>query len=212
MHKIVESVGQGVTEFTVGDHVLTVFIGVCGKCRQCTSGKSNICEVLGLERRGVMRCDQRTRFCINGEPIYHYCAVSSFSEYTVVHSGCAVKISSVVPLEKVAQGAKLRGTSQIIGVDTNPEKGENAKAFGITAFINPRDSKDPIQQIITLKGSLFGGWKPKSDLPSLVDMYTKKEIQVEEYITHNLPFEDVNKAFNLMREGKCLRCVIHMAK
>ncbi|XP_021801653.1 alcohol dehydrogenase-like 6 isoform X6 [Prunus avium] len=268
---IVESVGQGVTEFTEGDHVLTVFIGECGKCRQCTS-------------------------------------VSSFSEYTVVHSGCAVKISSVVPLEKVcllscgvaaglgaawnvadisngssvvifglgtvglsvAQGAKLRGASQIIGVDTNPEKGENAKAFGITAFINPHDSKDPIQQVIknltdggadysfecigdtgmvttalqaccdgwgltvtlgvpkvkpevtahygifltgrTLKGSLFGGWKPKSDLPSLVDMYTKKEIQVDEYITHNLPFEDVNKAFNLMREGKCLRCVIHMAK
>ncbi|ONH99284.1 hypothetical protein PRUPE_6G022900 [Prunus persica] len=248
--RIVESVGQGVTEFTVGDHVLTVFIGVCGKCRQCTSGKSNICEVLGLERRGVMRCDQRTRFSINGEPIYHYCAVSSFSEYTVVHSGCAVKISSVVPLEKVcllscgvaaglgaawnvadisngssvvifgpgtvglsvAQGAKLRGASQIIGVDTNPEKGENEKAFGITAFINPHDSKDPIQQIITLKGSLFGGWKPKSDLPSLVDMYTKKEIQVEEYITHNLPFEDVNKAFNLMREGKCLRCAIHIEK
>ncbi|KAL6281804.1 hypothetical protein ACE6H2_018685 [Prunus campanulata] len=305
---IVESVGQGVTEFTEGDHVLTVFIGECGKCRQCTSGKSNICEVLGLERRGVMHCDQRTRFSINGEPIYHYCAVSSFSEYTVVHSGCAVKISSVVPLEKVcllscgvaaglgaawnvadiskgssvvifglgtvglsvAQGAKLRGASQIIGVDTNPEKGENAKAFGITAFINPHDSKDPIQQVIknltdggadysfecigdtgmvttalmaccdgwgltvtlgvpkvkpevtahygifltgrTLKGSLFGGWKPKSDLPSLVDMYTKKEIQVDEYITHNLPFEDVNKAFNLMREGKCLRCVIHMAK
>lgn len=48
-----------------------------------------------------MHCDQRTRFSINGEPIYHYCAVSSFSEYTVVHSGCAVKISSVVPLEKV---------------------------------------------------------------------------------------------------------------
>ncbi|KAI5330149.1 hypothetical protein L3X38_029547 [Prunus dulcis] len=99
----------------------------------------------------------------------------------------------------------------------------------------------------TLKGSLFGGWKPKSDLPSLVDICTQKrekeaakkkeessepnilvgkfaptlfefqkiylqEIQVDEYITHNLPFEDVNKAFNLMREGKCLLCVIHMAK
>ncbi|KAB2633823.1 alcohol dehydrogenase-like 6 [Pyrus ussuriensis x Pyrus communis] len=267
---IVESVGEGVTEFTQGDHVLTVFIGECGKCRQCESGKTNICQLLGLERRGLMHCDQRTRFSINatGEPVYHYCAVSSFSEYTVVHSGCAVKISSLVPLEKVcllscgvaaglgaawnvadisdgssvvifglgtvglsvAQGANLRGASQIIGVDTNPEKGENAKAFGITEFINPNDSKEPIQQVIltkpygpdgspslnlnllskTLKGSLFGGWKPKSDLPSLVEMYTKKEIQVDEYISHNLPFEDVNKAFNLMLEGKCLRCVIHM--
>jgi alcohol dehydrogenase len=305
---IVESVGQGVTEFKEGDHVLTVFTGECMQCRQCTSGKSNICEVLGLERRGVMHSDQKTRFSINGKPIYHYCAVSSFSEYTVVHSGCAVKVSPLAPLEKicllscgvaaglgaawnvadiskgstvvifglgtvglsVAQGAKIRGASQIIGVDTNPEKAEDAKAFGITEFLNPNDSNEPIQQVIkritgggadysfecigdtgmittalqsccdgwgltvtlgvpkvkpevtahyalfltgrTLKGSLFGGWKPKSDLPSLVDMYIKKEIQIDEFITHNMPFEDINQAFNLMREGKCLRCVIHMPK
>ncbi|XP_062027361.1 alcohol dehydrogenase-like 6 [Rosa rugosa] len=305
---IVESVGQEVTEFTEGDHVLTVFTGECGTCRQCISGKSNLCQVLGLERRGVMHSDKGTRFAISGKPVYHYCAVSSFSEYTVVHSGCAVKINPIVPLDKVcllscgvaaglgaawnvadisngssvvifglgtvglsvAQGAKLRGASAIIGVDTNPEKEEKAKAFGITEFINPNDSKEPVQQVIkhltgggadyafecigdtgmvttalqaccdgwgltvtlgvpkvkpevsahygifltgrTLKGSLFGGWKPKSDLPSLVDMYIKKEIQVDEYITHNLSFKDINKAFDLMREGKCLRCVMHMEK
>ncbi|KAK5770774.1 hypothetical protein PVK06_046927 [Gossypium arboreum] len=62
----------------------------------------------------------------------------------------------------------------------------------------------------TLKGSLFRGWKPKSDLSSLVNKYMNREIQVDEFITHNLPFEDINKAFTLMREGKCLRCVIHM--
>lgn len=100
-YRIVESVGQGVTEFKEGDHVLTVFTGECMQCRQCTSGKSNVCEVLGLERRGVMHSDQKTRFSINGKPIYHYCAVSSFSEYTVVHSGCAVKVSPLAPLEKI---------------------------------------------------------------------------------------------------------------
>lgn len=99
--RIVESVGPGVTEFKEGDHVLTVFIGECKICRQCRSGKSNTCEVLGLERRGVMHSDQRTRFSIKGKPVYHYCAVSSFSEYTVVHSGCAVKVSSIAPLEKI---------------------------------------------------------------------------------------------------------------
>lgn len=99
--RIVESVGEGVTEFEEGDSVLTVFIGECMKCTQCTSGKSNICEVLGLERRGVMHSDQSTRFSINGKPVFHYCAVSSFSEYTVVHSGCAVKVSPFAPLEKI---------------------------------------------------------------------------------------------------------------
>lgn len=34
----------------------------------------------------------------------------------------------------------------------------------------------------TLKGSLFGGWKPKSDLPSLVDMYTKKVSGYENFL------------------------------
>lgn len=93
--------GEGVTEFSVGDHVLTAFTGECRACRQCTSAKSNICQVLGLERRGLMHSDQKTRFFIKGKPIYHYCAVSSFSEYIVVNSGCAVKISPVVPLEKI---------------------------------------------------------------------------------------------------------------
>uniref|UniRef100_A0A7C9AJU0 S-(Hydroxymethyl)glutathione dehydrogenase n=1 Tax=Opuntia streptacantha TaxID=393608 RepID=A0A7C9AJU0_OPUST len=62
----------------------------------------------------------------------------------------------------------------------------------------------------TLKGSLFGGWKPKSDIPNLVDMYVRKELNLDEFITHNLQFEDINKAFDLMIEGKCLRCVIQM--
>lgn len=93
--------GEGVTEFQEGDHVLTVFTGECMKCRQCKSGKSNICEALGLERKGVMHSDNKTRFSINGKPIFHYCAVSSFSEYTVVHSGCAVKVSPLAPMDKI---------------------------------------------------------------------------------------------------------------
>ena len=93
--------GQGVTEFQKGDHVLTLFTGECMTCRHCTSSKSNMCQALGLERKGVMHSDQRTRFSIKGKPVYHYCAVSSFSEYTVVHSGCAVKVRPDAPLEKL---------------------------------------------------------------------------------------------------------------
>lgn len=99
--RIVECVGEGVTEFEKGDHVLTLFTGECMRCRHCLSDKSNICQVLGLERQGVMHSDKQTRFSIKGKSIFHYCAVSSFSEYTVVHSGCAVKISSVAPLDKI---------------------------------------------------------------------------------------------------------------
>lgn len=101
LSRVVDSVGEGVTEFQVGDHVLTVFIGECKSCKHCLSGKSNMCQKLGLERKGVMHSDQKTRFSVKGKPVYHYCAVSSFSEYTVVHSGCAVKVGPSVPMDRV---------------------------------------------------------------------------------------------------------------
>lgn len=81
--------------------MLTVFIGECGTCKHCVSGKSNMCQNLGLERKGLMHTDQKTRFSIKGKPVYHYCAVSSFSEYTVVHSNCAVKISSSASMDRI---------------------------------------------------------------------------------------------------------------
>lgn len=47
-----------------------------------------------------MHSDQTTRFSVKGRPAYHYCAVSSFSEYIVVHSGCAVKINPTVRMDR----------------------------------------------------------------------------------------------------------------
>ncbi|CAL8159598.1 unnamed protein product [Prunus armeniaca] len=52
----------------------------------------------------------------------------------------------------------------------------------------------------TLKGSLFGGWKPKSDLPSLVDMYTKKV----EFINHLGEDGDINGQVGLEPWAGCL--------
>lgn len=37
-----------------------------------------------------------------------------------------------------------------------------------------------------------------------------QEIKVDEYITHNLTLGEINKAFDLMHEGECLRCVLAM--
>ncbi|GMP68514.1 hypothetical protein CsSME_00028116 [Camellia sinensis var. sinensis] len=134
------------------DHVLKLFTGECMSCGHCTSGKSNICQVLGLERRGVMHSDQGTSFSVKGKPIYHYCAVSSFSEYTVVHSGCAVKVSSVAPLEKkclfscgVATG--LGAAWKVTDIDGGSLVSERAKVFGITNFINPHNYDEPFQQV-----------------------------------------------------------------
>ena len=58
------------------------------------------------------------------------------------------------------------------------------------------------------KGSAFGGVKGRSELPGYVDMYMNKQIKVDEFITHVLPFTDINKAFDLMHEGKSIRSVL----
>ena len=41
-----------------------------------------------------------------------------------------------------------------------------------------------------------------SSVPKLVDEYMKKELMVDEFITHNMPLEDINKSFDLMHAGK----------
>ncbi|XP_022880313.1 alcohol dehydrogenase-like 7 [Olea europaea var. sylvestris] len=64
----------------------------------------------------------------------------------------------------------------------------------------------------TITGCLFGGLKPKSDISTLVKRYMDKELQLDEFVTHEVGFEDINKAFDLLLEGKSLRCVIWMDK
>lgn len=97
-----ESVGEGVKDLKPGDHVLPVFTGECGECAHCKSEESNLCDLLRINTdRGVMLSDGKSRFSINGKPIYHFLGTSSFSEYTVVHIGCVVKINPLAPLDKV---------------------------------------------------------------------------------------------------------------
>ncbi|MBA0580530.1 hypothetical protein Gorai_022744 [Gossypium raimondii] len=64
----------------------------------------------------------------------------------------------------------------------------------------------------TLTGALFGGVKAKSDLPLLLKRYTDNELQVDEFVTHEVKFQDINRAFELLMGGKCIRCVIWMDK
>jgi S-(hydroxymethyl)glutathione dehydrogenase/alcohol dehydrogenase len=59
------------------------------------------------------------------------------------------------------------------------------------------------------RGTAFGGCKGKSQLPGMVDQYMHGDIKVDEFITHTMPLEDINRAFDLMHEGKSIRSVIH---
>jgi alcohol dehydrogenase class-P len=298
-----------------------------------------MCDLLRINTdRGVMIGDGKSRFSINGKPIYHFVGTSTFSEYTVMHVGCVAKINPEAPLDKVcvlscgistglgatinvakppkgstvaifglgavglaaAEGARIAGASRIIGVDLNPSRFEEARKFGCTEFVNPKDHNKPVQQVLadmtnggvdrsvectgninamiqafecvhdvrtlfmhillndhppssiiysdrvltallliqgwgvavlvgvphkdaefkthpmnflnerTLKGTFFGNYKPRTDLPNVVELYMKKELEVEKFITHSVPFAEINKAFDLMAKGEGIRCIIRM--
>jgi len=58
------------------------------------------------------------------------------------------------------------------------------------------------------RGTAFGGVKGRSELPGFVERYLRGEIKLDPMITHTLPLERINEAFDLMREGKSIRSVI----
>jgi len=58
------------------------------------------------------------------------------------------------------------------------------------------------------KGSAFGGARGRSDVPRLVDWYMDKKIEIDSLITHKLPLERINEAFDLMHAGASIRTVV----
>ncbi len=60
----------------------------------------------------------------------------------------------------------------------------------------------------TWKGTAFGGVKGRSELPGYVDRYLAGEIEVDKMVTHTMPLEDINRAFDLMHSGESIRSVI----
>ncbi len=59
------------------------------------------------------------------------------------------------------------------------------------------------------RGSAFGGVRGRTQLPGMVEQAMRGEIALDPYITHNLPLDRINEAFDLMNEGKSIRTVIH---
>ncbi|XP_060903591.1 alcohol dehydrogenase class-3-like [Labrus mixtus] len=62
----------------------------------------------------------------------------------------------------------------------------------------------------TLKGTYFGGWKSVQDVPKLVDEYMANKLQLDEFITHKLPLNQINKAFDLLSSGNSICTVISL--
>ncbi|KAG5606121.1 hypothetical protein H5410_027613 [Solanum commersonii] len=184
-----------------------------------------------------MMNDRKSRFSINGKPIYQFMGTSIFSLGAVwniakVEPGSTVAIFGLGTVGlAVAEGAKVTGASRIIGIDIDSKNFEcignvfvmraalecchkgwgTSVILGVAAF-GQEISTRPFQLVTghVWKGTAFGGFKSRSQVPSLVDKYLKKEIKVDKYITHSMTLANINKAFHLMHDGDCLRVVLDM--
>ncbi|HSS63141.1 MAG TPA: S-(hydroxymethyl)glutathione dehydrogenase/class III alcohol dehydrogenase [Gammaproteobacteria bacterium] len=166
----------------------------------------------------------------------------------------------------VIQGARMVGADMIVGVDTNPAKAPLAEKFGMTHFVNPKETDSDLvsflvnltgggadysfecignvttmrqalecchkgwgesviigvagsgQEISTRpfqlvtgrvwRGTAFGGVRGRTEVPRIVDWYMDGKINIDDLITHTMPLDQINDAFDLMHEGKSIRSVI----
>ena len=96
---VVREIGPGVTDFAVGDHVVTTFVAVCGQCRWCASGMEYICDqgmgtmVPGMPTDGTFR-----HHTSDGRPLGHLAKVGTFAEHTVVSVNSLIKLEPQLPL------------------------------------------------------------------------------------------------------------------
>jgi hypothetical protein len=79
---VVVEVGPGVTDLAVGDHVSASFVPSCGRCRYCSTGRQNLCDLGSQTFIGGMITDGTHRhFQKNGEPVTLMAKLGTFSEY-----------------------------------------------------------------------------------------------------------------------------------
>ncbi len=58
------------------------------------------------------------------------------------------------------------------------------------------------------RGTAFGGARGRTDVPKIVDWYMQGKIEIDPMITHAMPLTEINRAFDLMHEGKSIRSVV----
>jgi NDMA-dependent alcohol dehydrogenase len=303
---VVREVGDSVTEFAPGDHVVMSFVAVCGQCRWCASGMEYICDMGASVLTPGMPTDGTYRHhTAEGKPLGHLAKVGAFAKHTVVSTNSLVKIEPHLPLAPSAllscaiptgfgsvanrsnmrpgdtvvvigaggigtgaiQGARVGGAAYIVAVDPVEFKQKSALQFGAThtaasavealdlvrdltygvmadavvvspSLIAAEDVRDAVrltrkggtcvltgmtsqltssvkidlQDFIlsnkSLAGTVFGSCNPKADIFRLARLYQTGQLQLDEMITRRYRLEDINDAYDDLRNGKIVRGII----
>src|SRR5712671_2563322 len=89
------------------------------------------------------------------------------------------------------------------------------RGWGVSVIIGVAGAGQEIKtrpfQLVTgrvWKGTAFGGARGRTDVPKIVDWYMERRINIDDLITHVLPLEKINDAFDLMHQGSSIRSVV----
>lgn len=96
---VVQEVGPGVKGLASGDRVIFSFLPVCGVCRACARGMSNLCELGMYLGAGTQISDHTARHHARGQDLGLMCLLGTFAEHTVISQANCVKIDDDLPLD-----------------------------------------------------------------------------------------------------------------
>jgi len=100
---VVVKLGPGVTTLQVGDHVSASFVPSCGRCRYCSTGRQNLCNLGAGTLTGGMITDGTHRHHVkDGRPVKLMAKLGTFSEYATVAEASLIKVEKDLPLDCVA--------------------------------------------------------------------------------------------------------------
>ena len=98
---VIVEVGEGVTELKVGDHVVSSFVSMCGRCRYCVTGKPQLCDQAAKALYTLPDGTTRTRDS-SGNALNVFSACGVMAEYATLHADNVVKIREDMPLDRAA--------------------------------------------------------------------------------------------------------------
>jgi S-(hydroxymethyl)glutathione dehydrogenase/alcohol dehydrogenase len=296
---VVEAVGEGVTDFVPGDHVIGCITSWCGVCKFCTGGRPYLCL---SQYDGRPLGTQPRLTAAGGDPILQFANLSSFAEKMLSPERSLVKIRDDMPLDRASligcgvttglgaalntvqipagasvviigcggvglsalQGARITGAGQIIAVDAQKWKFDLARKLGATECVDATDGDPvaavqaltgggadfvfeciglvptvqqavamtgrggttvlvgvvPVTQMVPISaadlvlqekrilGSYMGSNRFRFDMPKYIDFYLDGRLYLDEMISSRIGLDDVNDAFDQMRQGQVARQVI----
>lgn len=129
---VVEKVGSGITDLTVGQQVTTVFLPRCGECRNCrTDGKLPCIPGTAANNDGVL-IGGHTRLHRGDDDVHHHLGVSGFATHAVLNRQSVVPVGEDVPADVAAVlgCAVLTGGGAVLNAG-QPSDGETVMIVGL---------------------------------------------------------------------------------